>query len=627
MKNPLSTLALSFLLGSCLWVHFPLQAADPTPTADDIFALLESGAPIANAQAKAELGKLRQLLAGDDEAAMLRLTKLECWAHDQDSASEIDAAIDFADAHLAMARIQSHPNTWIDILLCKSWYSQQKGLIAQAGQGYDKALAAAQDANDPRLLADAHNLRGNMKSFQGDFALALDDLIAAQHLYDQLGLDYWGQYNLNDLATAYRRLGDYPLAIKYYLQLEQSYEARGDKNNVISTNTDIALALEESGDYEQALGRYLQSYHYWQGEQKTVLAAQVAAYIGNSLLKLDRVDAALGYLNQAQQQLPAEAQATRSFLNLFLAEASFKQGQPDQALDYLNRAEAAFDAIHNVRGLSQLYALKSRVHGAKQDWQQAFAALEQYVAVHRDLDAKLQAIHTTEMRTRFDSERMETENHRLQENQRLKEHELKILEQNKMLQRAVISLSAIILGIVSLFAFRQVRRSRNLETLAHTDHLTQLPNRRHSYATGQRELTLAQSQRTPLAVILFDADHFKQINDGFGHEIGDKALVTLANISTRLMRKQDLVGRVGGEEFLVILPDTSLAQAEAIARRLVDTVAREQSQELPSSLTLTVSAGVAALTQEREFGALLKRADRALYQAKSSGRNCVRQAS
>lgn len=136
-------------------------------------------------------------------------------------------------------------------------------------------------------------------------------------------------------------------------------------------------------------------------------------------------------------------------------------------------------------------------------------------------------------------------------------------------------------------------------------------------------------------MIIFDADHFKKINDNFGHELGDRALMTIANAGRALSGNKDLVGRIGGEEFLILLPNTDATRALALAHQLQNHISRLSAQNLPAELKLTVSAGVATLEpqnntedayQDKDFATLLKRADNALYEAKNAGRNCVKSA-
>jgi two-component system, cell cycle response regulator len=163
-------------------------------------------------------------------------------------------------------------------------------------------------------------------------------------------------------------------------------------------------------------------------------------------------------------------------------------------------------------------------------------------------------------------------------------------------------------------------------SLALTDELTGLYNRRYVLAHLGELLARMSDGGNGIAVMMFDIDHFKQVNDRYGHAAGDDVLRELAERSLRQVRSVDLIARIGGEEFLVVMPETNLAGAAVVADRLRLAVADQlftlhgQKKKLP----VTVSIGVAVTNDSREsLDALLKRADDALYAAKNGGRNRV----
>lgn len=162
----------------------------------------------------------------------------------------------------------------------------------------------------------------------------------------------------------------------------------------------------------------------------------------------------------------------------------------------------------------------------------------------------------------------------------------------------------------------------HLEAMASIDSLTGASNRRHFLEQARIEISRAKRQGVPLSVIMLDIDFFKSINDRFGHEIGDKALVALAATIHATLRGGDIFARVGGEEFIVMLPGQGLPEALQMAERLRLLIAQNVVPGCP--VPITVSAGLAGLENEtEEIDDLLRRADRALYQAKNQGRNQV----
>lgn len=175
------------------------------------------------------------------------------------------------------------------------------------------------------------------------------------------------------------------------------------------------------------------------------------------------------------------------------------------------------------------------------------------------------------------------------------------------------------------------RKNAELERLyaqaqraAITDPLTGIYNRRGFFELSERELQRANRFGHPLSAVMFDIDHFKRLNDAHGHAAGDQALKETAERCFRALRKVDILGRYGGEEFAALLPETDLESACQAAERL-RIAATPPIQTGGAEIHLTVSLGVAVRNRDDDtLDILLRRADQALYEAKSAGRNCVR---
>lgn len=163
-----------------------------------------------------------------------------------------------------------------------------------------------------------------------------------------------------------------------------------------------------------------------------------------------------------------------------------------------------------------------------------------------------------------------------------------------------------------------------LQKLATTDALTGLVNRRHFLALADTEWSRFQRYQRPLSLLMVDIDHFKTVNDRFGHGAGDEALTLIAESCRELKRATDIVGRIGGEEFALLLPETDIAQAMIVAERIRAAVLARPFVMEKFAVPLTVSIGVAAATLSMSgIDALMKAADRALHDAKAQGRNRV----
>jgi diguanylate cyclase (GGDEF)-like protein/PAS domain S-box-containing protein len=170
----------------------------------------------------------------------------------------------------------------------------------------------------------------------------------------------------------------------------------------------------------------------------------------------------------------------------------------------------------------------------------------------------------------------------------------------------------------------QKRLEKELETLAQTDPLTKLANRRHFMELTRRELARTGRYGGTLSMLMLDVDHFKRINDSHGHQAGDTVLQKLAELCVQTLREVDIVGRMGGEEFAILLPEADNEQAREVAERLRRIIADSAVPMEQGPICFTVSIGVATTVDpQTDIDMLLNQADQALYDAKHAGRNRV----
>ena len=193
-------------------------------------------------------------------------------------------------------------------------------------------------------------------------------------------------------------------------------------------------------------------------------------------------------------------------------------------------------------------------------------------------------------------------------------------------------LTPLLLGIAWTFGFVMLNSERleldlknaqvELQRLATTDSLTGICNNRCFFENGEREIQRARRYERPLSVLMFDIDHFKRINDTYGHAAGDQVLVAITAACRTLLRDIDIFGRLGGEEFAILLPETDLAGGKATAERLRSAITGTRIETGGATPHVTISVGVSVLLPDDDsIEQVLKRADDAMYGAKRSGRN------
>lgn len=200
----------------------------------------------------------------------------------------------------------------------------------------------------------------------------------------------------------------------------------------------------------------------------------------------------------------------------------------------------------------------------------------------------------------------------------------KLTENTVFILIFAVATTGLLLGLIYIFTSRLIQRVSDaraeIERMAITDGLTEIFNRRHLLERFEEELERAKRNNSELGCILIDIDYFKQINDTFGHQIGDKVIVEISKTLKSSIRAYDVLGRYGGEEFLIVMPDAGIESTTQLAERVRDKVKESPILGTP----VTISAGVSNYQAGDEtIEEIIRRADHGLYKAKHSGRDSV----
>lgn len=191
-------------------------------------------------------------------------------------------------------------------------------------------------------------------------------------------------------------------------------------------------------------------------------------------------------------------------------------------------------------------------------------------------------------------------------------------------QSSIAASCAIVVLVLMMYSeHASAKNERDLHEMANTDPLTHVANRRAFRKRLLSNLLVCRRRNTPLCVAMLDIDHFKQINDVYGHDVGDLVLQTLGEVLQSHLRPDDLLARMGGEEFAILLPGASLEQSLVVCERLRQTVEATPFGTDDARLRVTISLGLAVFTENMHADGGLKAADTALYAAKQAGRNKV----
>jgi len=513
-----------------------------------------------------------------------------------------------------------------DLQLCRGYAHELLGNVNEAARDYDLSVADAARSGDQTVWADALALRGEMAHYRGQFSRAIEDLQKAYALNVALKRDGKQHYTLNAIANLYadRRVAAYDRAIEYYRQLLAADEKAGAIRAMATGRFNIAATLQSKGDLNGALAEYRQALALERRRKDPDSIADVQIAMGILLGKLGRLDEALKMLDAALAQYSKNGDA-ESTAQARLARGSVlrKLGRPGEGLRELEAARARFEQTGSDRYLEKSHEERALALEALGDWRGAYAARGALLELRQKLAEQLREEHVSQLRVQFETEKTERENRALVRENALRARALEDAGRIRRLQAGVLVLSALVIGFLIYLVVRHLATARRMRDLALTDELTKLPNRRHLLTFADETLRASRANGTGFSMLALDIDHFKRVNDQYGHDAGDVVLRRVAETCRGALRQHDRIGRTGGEEFLVVLPETSAKVAAEVAERLRGAVERTDFSDLAPGLQITISLGVTEWSPTDDFTTLVKRADEYLYQAKESGRNRV----
>jgi len=504
---------------------------------------------------------------------------------------------------------------------CEGEIHEATGDNARALSAFELAVSTAEAAGDEEMLANALYLRGWLRGVQGDFALGLHDLRRSATLYEKGEFPEYSRTAVNGIASIYNRMGDYAQAQQYYDQAAKEQLAGGLQREAMVTLYNLGRTREHLGQLDGAQDIYLQAM----GIARSIGYARGEAYVHRGLASVHN---ARGEFAQALERLgvaetlAAGAADTRLQAQLALVRGVALRGlqRPADSIAALKGALAAFDKGGALAELADTHAALAAAHADLGDWRAAYENQRLLKEVSDRLHARQLDQRFMTLKVEFDTAARDKENALLL---REKAATVDALEQQKRasrLQIIAVTLAALLAAVLGLLAWRHRRTSRTMHTLAMTDELTGLPNRRAVLARLDELLATGND----CAVVILDIDHFKSINDQHGHLLGDEVLRTVASVVAGMLHGRMVGGRLGGEEFLLLLPDTDLDEAVEVGEKVRSAVAQIDTSRWFSGRPLSVSAGVAiAHPGAGGVADALRRADAALYEAKAAGRNRV----
>lgn len=598
--------------------------SDRAAAFDRFFEQLDSNRlnPATPEAAQAEVAKLHALVPASDRRRELLYQSVACLLPPEDAR----ASLAYAQQGLAAAKALGDVEVEARFQMCEAMVTDMVGNAQQSLPRYSRAVELARRSERPALLADGLVLRGNAYSYLGRHAEALTDFMAAQRLYDSSKQAERSEGNLQNIAVAYRRMGEAAKAREYLERSRVIAQRHGDWSSLAVVAMQMGFLYEDVGRADLALPHFEEALRIARRRLDPSMVSSTQLGLASAQVELGRHAQAIASLDAARAGFAAIGDISEvGMISLLEARARAGLGETAKALALYDEAEKALKADGNDRYLEMLYPHRAALHEKMGNAGAALADYKRYLALHEKRLAARSEQRTLMLRQQSDASQRELENRRLRAEQSLREEEVAALRKARRWQRGAIALGVALIAVLGLWVGRQIVRTRRLRVLALTDELTGVANRRRIEVLGEDAVAQARADERPLSVVAFDIDGFKAINDRHGHLVGDRVLARVAEACQQALRQFDEIGRTGGEEFVVLLPDSDVDAARQVAERLRAGVEALDFSDAAPGLRVTISLGVTALTaRDAGLADVLARADQALYQAKAAGRNCIR---
>ena len=560
-------------------------------------------------------GLRREALAQDDAALRAQVDELECRLQ-----ADLDGRVSLRVAQDGLAALGEHPPAalrphWQRLRVCHAGALIQSGEVEQ-GRALLQALVIETDPGSvPWAMARLE--RGVDRTRLGSYNDAQTDLLAACGVLERDG--HWRDRDLcrTHLANHFRRLGDVDESLRLSAPLREAARAAGEDYDASVYGYAVASAMVKLRRWPEALTIAADCARFSERAGDPLGRAYALGLVARAHLGLGQAQEALQAAELALALMDAQAdEREHNFNGLLRASALLALGRVPEALGALERLQPAVERRGELEALMEHRALRAQALARLDRWREAYESLR----AARETDAQLTHQRVSEQSARLgmqfnrerDAEALATLRTLHEQGQRLRQTQL-----------LALGLALLLLAGVGVLVVRKVRQARQLRLLADTDELTGLPNRRALLALAAQADRSAAGAGLPLALLVVDIDHFKRVNDVHGHAAGDGVLRHVAQSLSAALREGDRLGRLGGEEFVAVLPGAGLAEATAVAERMRAAVAAAPAPVGPLTVACTVSVGVATAPAGGALEVLLGRADAALYQAKADGRDRV----
>ena len=534
-------------------------------------------------------------------------------------------ALEQAENGLRLLDQKTQP--WLYAYLQLARAEAQKGLgqAREAENAVTEALRWARHNQTYELLAYALSVAGYTNLTLSETDNALDRFQEGYRLTETNNLllapaDFSGM-----IALVYESRNEPELAIPYFEKARVYYEQQNRRLELANTLFGLGRSYVKLNQQQKGLELLVKSAQLALDIRDIQGAAYSYQEISQALIARGQLDEAQAYLSDALR-LFKQAQNPFQQIGVLLAQAKINliQRKANAAMAHLEEAISLAKGDAFLPHRVQISKLRAEILAFEQRYEEAYGLLLTMLADDRRLQNEQNSQRLIKLQTAFETEQQRAQNALLREQNLRQKAELA----NERRQQGYTAIVVTLLAVICLLLLWQHRISKKhqkkYETLANKDGLTGLLTRRKTLEDTAQQLSLAHRHQDYLTLAVLDLDHFKQINDTYGHQAGDDILKGFAALASRSFRGTDILGRIGGEEFLFVFPHTPVDDAYRLLERFGEMVKGVPARVGREEVSLSVSVGLVSGKESEDTAQLMNLADEALYVAKEAGRDCIR---
>ena len=485
----------------------------------------------------------------------------------------------------------------------------------------DKAQKLANKNNFKSIEASCINNLGLVFKKMDNWDQALTYFLASLEFEQNQNNKIGEAQSYCNIGNLYYELGNKHKALEYYQSSLMIYEDYDDIEGLATTLNNLGVIYDEDEQYSVALDYYLKSLEYEEASGNKLGTATSLTNIGLSYYNLGLSEKAEEYLNKSLQEtliIGEKYGIANNYINLGMVLIEIKEY--DRSLQYLNKGLQLSIEIKSRDLINNANGLLSKLYTEKKDFEKALLYLKKATEDIKDYTtAKEYSINNVEQQIYDNTKEQEINN---------------LKKSNSLYLILIIFIVLFFLSTLIIILFNRYKLRENLITemqvannqlmeMARTDPLTALANRRGMLEKIEYEIYRYERNKKSFVLVMGDIDDFKKINDRFGHECGDFILKSLSNTMISVLRKQDIVGRWGGEEFLLMLPETELNGGMLVMEKIRKMIDEQSLYYKGNVLHITITFGVVEYDNKLTVQEVIDRADQALYDGKNAGKNRV----